>query len=234
MTLTSIGRGPSLNSLRLVQHKTGGLSNILRSDGPLTLKGIRRNVNYTSMNRILCLFLAFSACAIADEQADRAAIDRTIVSLSERLADSNTISAAQLFTADAKPAEREGLFNLHRQLLAMSSLPWSELTPPVITSNDIRFFYPDIALVDAALSQTGVATHGIPLLFVMMRQGTNFRFVLGSLAYDASQTPRNASVTHFHTLLSLHIQHLRSSNAVFRVELSAKLCTKRPAQAGKG
>lgn len=124
---------------------------------------------------IFCFALLLSPIAIADEPADRAAIDRTITSLNERLADPGKGSPADLFTKDAKHTDIDGLVGLHHELIEMARKPWSEMSPPVIAINSTRFVTADVVLVDAAENQVYMGTHGIPLLFVMIRQSAEWR-----------------------------------------------------------
>ena len=127
------------------------------------------------MNRGICLCLVLSNLLLADEALDREAIKSTLVGQNERLTAASPEPMSELFSPDADPAERMALYNLHHMLQEMSRRPWSEITPPALVCVAIRFLAPNIALVDGAETQPGVASRLMPLLFVMKRYGESWK-----------------------------------------------------------
>ena len=129
----------------------------------------------------LCLPLFLATCVLADETADRAAIERTIAGLNE------LPRRAALFTADAN-----GLSELERlpkaapdpPTVTISHEPWGEATLhlpgvgiPRIVGGGIRFITPDVALAEATwIYSNGTATaQTAPLLLVMKKEGENWK-----------------------------------------------------------
>jgi hypothetical protein len=153
---------------------------------------------------LVVTFLAAS-CAQADEPADRAAIQRTIVAL-------NHLSPSGLFTGDAAaelarlPKARLVAFPIpgppgdpaswpwpDHPTVTISHDPWGEATinfpgpampsfpqtpilNPRIVSGAIRFITSDVALVEGAWNYDGGPwTRSVPLLFVMKKEGDAWR-----------------------------------------------------------
>ena len=97
---------------------------------------------------LLCASLAF-----ADVPADRTAIEHVI----------NSPSTARLVSA---------LFTA-----GDDSQPWSEVTPPYIAIQSIRFLTPEVALVDATSTQFGtmILVRRVPIWLVMKKEGTTWK-----------------------------------------------------------
>jgi hypothetical protein len=116
------------------------------------------------------MLLIVLLAVLADATTDRAAIERVVVAV---MGDSKQVSS--LFTADAD-SELKRLKELDRGMLNVSTRPWSEVMPPRMVVQSIRFITPDVALVDAADTQYGsVMLWRVPVLFVMRREGTDWR-----------------------------------------------------------
>lgn len=141
----------------------------------------------------LSLALLSGACVWADEPADRVAIDRTIAALNE------VPSPGRLYTADADVSGvleqlRKGKRPTYRPVSSAPSVtishePWREATinlpgapweivNPRIGSGSLRFITPDVAMVDGTFTyQDGGTTQTTPLLFVVKKEGSNWRIV---------------------------------------------------------
>lgn len=107
-------------------------------------------------------------CALADETADRIAIESVVGALSD-----HSRPAVELFTSDAGgTGELLRLADLDRTLVR-SSGPMSETTPPRLVVRSIRFLTPQVALVDAANTQYGslILVRKVPVLLVMKKDG---------------------------------------------------------------
>ena len=128
------------------------------------------------MKLIVCTFLASAAMACADEAADRSAIERVIRVLSDRQTVSNNKQTSTVFTSDPD-SDLDRLTALNGRWLQLSSEPWSEMTTPRLTIHSIRFVTSDVALVNTASVQYGsnIPVRRIPVLFVMKKEGTEWR-----------------------------------------------------------
>lgn len=91
--------------------------------------------------------LALAPLAFADEAADRTAIGKLLAALNDRNAPHD-----QLYTADSGDS-RQLLERIER--IPDSGRPMSEVTPPVLVLSAVRFITPEVALVDAAITQYG-------------------------------------------------------------------------------
>jgi len=124
------------------------------------------------MRAISCIVLLFVGCACADEIAERAGVEHVIAAWN----DSEPGSSAQssLFTADAEtePYSRK-----------LPPGPWSEVGPPHMVVQKIRFVTADVALVDVVIRQYGsnLPWRPTPALLVMKKQVdwriASFRFL---------------------------------------------------------
>jgi len=153
---------------------------------------------YARAKAILCLPLLLASYASADETADGLAIDHAIAALNE------APQRAAVFTADAY-SELDRLPNVTPQafriagparqdgpMVTISHEPWGEVTlnlpgtaslpaleilNPRIASGAIRFVTSDVALADGVWTykDDGGTTQTIPLLFVMKREGDNWK-----------------------------------------------------------
>jgi hypothetical protein len=121
------------------------------------------------MKSVLSIAILFLApCAVADEAADRMAIESVVSALNDR-----SRPAADLFTSDAGgTGELARLAELDRTLVRFSG-PMSETTPPRLVVRSIRFLTPQVALVDAANIQYGslILVRSVPVMLVMKKDG---------------------------------------------------------------
>ena len=114
--------------------------------------------------RLIAAFLLLAAGGFADEQSDRAAIDSLIHSLR------NSSNVSALFTADAEN-ELNRLEAIELNMAKAAHMPWSEVGPPVLVIDTIRFVTADVAIANASEMQTGsTITSRLPVLFVMKRE----------------------------------------------------------------
>jgi hypothetical protein len=169
--------------------------------------------HYASVKTICCLALLLVPCALADESADRLAIDRTIAGLNE------LPRRVELFAADAEISELERLrklapvptFRTLRQpsdpgtgridqpTVTISHEPWGEATinfpgttplqveilNPRIVRRTIRFISPDVALAEGTWTYEGKGSAlQKPLLFVMKKEGAAWRIASVHLLAD--------------------------------------------------
>jgi hypothetical protein len=135
---------------------------------------------------VLPLSFLFATSVWADEGTDRVAIEKAITALNGFVSDPGARLRSGLFTSDADGVDFDRLVNIHRSLLDDSKEPWSEVRPPRIISKAIRFLTPDVAVVDGADAQSGSFMRSIPLLFVMKKQGMNWRIATLRLLVEAS------------------------------------------------
>jgi hypothetical protein len=142
------------------------------------------------MRLIACISLIFAALAHADETADRSAIERVIRLLSDRQPVPAQKQTSTLFTADADN-DLARLTELNGQWLQLSREPWSEMTTPRLAIHSIRFVTPDVALVNAASVQYGsnIPVRRIPMLFVMKKEGTDWRIAALRVLVDLANLP---------------------------------------------
>ena len=142
------------------------------------------------MKAIVCISLVFAALVRANEAADRVAIERVVNVLSDRQTVSSKKQISTLFTADADN-DLDRLTELNGRLLQFASEPWSEVTTPRQTIQSIRFVTPDVALVNAANAQYGstIPVRRIPVLFVMKKEGTDWRIASLRVLVDLANLP---------------------------------------------
>ncbi len=112
----------------------------------------------------------------ADVAADRAAIEVVTKAVFDGAASGKDTSA--LFATDAE-SEYATLVEMDSRLTRRSKEPLSEVSTPHVVVRTIKFVTADVALVDAAKDQYGsvVPRLQIPVLFVMRRQGADWRIV---------------------------------------------------------
>src|ERR1700746_504043 len=117
---------------------------------------------------LVALLLAPSA--VADEAAERGAIESIVASLNDRAEPS-----AALFTAHPKAAgEPVRLSELRRMLLAPKR-PMSEMSEPHLLARAIRFLAPDVAVVDAEIAQVGPISFRVAPVLLVMQKKPNWR-----------------------------------------------------------
>jgi len=143
-----------------------------------------------SMKLIVCISLGLAALALADEAGDRSAIERVIRFLNDRHAVAGKKPTATLFTADAD-SDLDSLTELNARWLQFAREPWSEMTAPHLAIHSIRFVTGDVALVNAASVQYGsnIPVRRIPVLFVMKREGTDWRIASLRVLMDLTNLP---------------------------------------------
>jgi hypothetical protein len=113
---------------------------------------------------LLIATLAFGHLALADEAADRTAINTLVASLNDR-----TASHDQLYTSDSGDSRMQ-LERLTGTRSEPMSAPMSEVTRPFIALNAVRFITPDVALVDAAGAQYGsLYMRRVPVLLILRK-----------------------------------------------------------------
>jgi hypothetical protein len=127
------------------------------------------------MKPLLALLLLLPACLCADELADR----HRIQSVFDELNGQDGVDPAALkkhFAPDIDP--REAGHFLLVQGRAADRRPWSETTIPHLAIGQVRFVTPDVALVDATLSQFGsVFWRRQSMLFVLRKEGPDWQVV---------------------------------------------------------
>lgn len=120
--------------------------------------------------RVLYCIAFLAACAWADEAADRAAIEKIVIAFNH-------------------PHERPALLAKDADLgsLGRDSDGWTETSPMLFASRSVRFVTPDVAVVEANASQYGtlIVKRKTDALFVMRRQGTDWKVVLLRVALPA-------------------------------------------------
>jgi len=170
--------------------------------------------HYASVKTICCLAFLLVPYALADESADRLAIDRTIVRLNE------LPRSVELFAGGAEISELESLrkithlttFRTLRQssdpgtaridqpTVTISHEPWGEATinfpemtsfpveilNPRIVRRTIQFITPDVAMAEGTWTyESNGSALQKALLFVMKKEGATWR--IASLRLLAAQ-----------------------------------------------
>ena len=134
------------------------------------------------MKAILFLPLFLAIALQADEAKDRAAINKVIAALN------NPSERAKLFTKDADSAVNFArLIDLYRLpapspgVVVGMNETWTQLTVPRVVSERIRFATQNVATADGASTIDGAITlaRHAPLLFVMRREGSEWRISAG-------------------------------------------------------
>ena len=101
-----------------------------------------------------------ASCALADEAADRAAIQAVVTALNH-----GDKPVAELFTPDADGARELAWLN------APNRTPLSGVSQPYLKVRSVRFVTPEVALVDASADQYGsLFGRSIPVLLVMRKE----------------------------------------------------------------
>ena len=129
------------------------------------------------------MLLPFAAMGWADEAADRIAIDRVIAALNESFPAEDVSSQARLFTSDADAREIARLLNLSGR--------WTESSTPRFVTRRARFVTPDVAVVDAAVTQFGsvILMNRTHWLLIMRKEGEAWRIACVRLLSGYSQLP---------------------------------------------
>jgi len=158
-----------------------------------------------SVKTLVCLPILFASLALADDATDRAAIDRVIAGLNEQprpaaLFTGDSDARAELdrlpavapleFRLRPPAADPAVLPGTSSPTVTISHEPWgeaaidfpgrtlaAELTNPRISSGTIRWITPEVALADGSWTyrDKGGATQTIPLLFVVKKEGGNWK-----------------------------------------------------------
>jgi len=105
------------------------------------------------MKILSCVFLYATVIAQADETTDRAVIAKVIAALND---------------GKARP-------DLQCDLLPAGAM--SEVSPPHISTREVHFITPDVALVDAENTQYGstIVVRRVPIVFVLKRQADEWK-----------------------------------------------------------
>jgi hypothetical protein len=120
------------------------------------------------MKALLGAGLVLTAVAFSETPADRTSIEQVIRSLL------SAKTPSVLFTADAD-SDLDRLKDADLRMAEAARQPWSELTPPQLVIQAIRFMTPDVATVDVADTQFGTVPRRVPLLLVMKKNGSDWR-----------------------------------------------------------
>ena len=138
----------------------------------------------------LLLFVFIISSMRADVAADRAAVEAVARAVFDRAASGNDTSA--LFAADAD-SEYDRLVEIDHRLTQRSKEPMSEVSEPHVVIGAIKLITPDVALVNAANNRYGslVLRIQIPVLFVMRREGAEWRIVSLRVLMDSNQASAN-------------------------------------------
>jgi hypothetical protein len=130
------------------------------------------------MQAIFSLPLFLAAGLMADEAADRAAIDRAVAALND------PVQRPGALASDAESdVDFDWLIGLHEVCCRYPGVtigmnePWREMTVPRIVSDRIRFLTTSVAIVDGASTIRGAVTlaERVPLLFVLRKEGAEWR-----------------------------------------------------------
>ena len=142
------------------------------------------------MKAFPCIPLLLATLGWADSPADRAAIERVISAVNADQTRSGAKLSSTLFTADAD-SELERLLDVDRRLMELSKEPWSEVTSPRMVIQSIRFVTSDVALVNVANTHYGstILARRIPVLFVMKKEGTDWRIASLRVLVDVWSLP---------------------------------------------
>jgi hypothetical protein len=151
-------------------------------------------MRHANLTAILCIPLFFASYALADEAADGAAIGRAIAALNESsnepaqhdalfMKDGNAASELALLRRVNPPFRIVGPSGSSAPMptVTISHEPWGEARisfPPVelrTADRSIMFITPDVALAEGACMYHDAATPTIPLLFVMKKEGGDWK-----------------------------------------------------------
>lgn len=153
--------------------------------------------HYPTVKAALFLSFFLASSALADDAADRSAIDHIIARLNQRpfpvalfTNDSDALLELQRLPK-VEPIESRLLMPpADHPTVEISHEPWGEATinlssrPPVVESvnpriagGDIRLITPDVVLADGAWTYKNAtgAVQAIPLFFVMKKEGDNWK-----------------------------------------------------------
>ena len=139
-----------------------------------------------------------ASVASADETSDQKDIRRVIKLLNEGYSRSDVRAISRLFTTNADLRTASGVIAVGIAAIEKAlekRAVWSEVTPPRIEDESIRFIASDVALVDAVQSQYGstILKRMAPVILVMKRDGGEWRIAsfrnLGDHFRTDSQPP---------------------------------------------
>jgi len=147
--------------------------------------------------KLLWLPLLLAVSLWGEETADRAQIASVIATLNQ------APELARLFTADSDGSRALAEVLRSTPTVTISHEPWGEATwgfsgsRPRITSGQVRFLTPDVALIDGS-AVDGAASRpdgkdSAPLLFVMKKEGDSWKIasirLLSTRLLSAPATP---------------------------------------------
>jgi len=114
--------------------------------------------------KALVVTLLLAPCALADEATDRKAIESIVAALNEHKQPVN------LLTPEAQKAGEFGRLSELQRLLFRPNRPWSELAPANLVIRSIQFVTPNVATVDAAITQYGsLQFWSLPVVLIMRK-----------------------------------------------------------------
>jgi len=129
------------------------------------------------MKAMFLLALTLAAQCRADETADRAAIKGVMAALTDSRSRTALFAADVDVTAELKSIDR----------LVSDARPWSELPPPVVISESIRFVTPNVAVVDGRAARRTMQT--VPLVAVLQGDSGQWRIVALRVVARTGPTP---------------------------------------------
>jgi hypothetical protein len=137
------------------------------------MKGIGGWRNEMSMKALLALLLLLPAGLGANDSTERS----RILAVFDEVNTSQGFEPAVLrkhFARDIDPREVEPFLLLQSRMA--DRRPWSETTIPRLVLVQVRFVTPEVALVEASVTQFGpFAWRRDPMLFVMRKQGAEWQ-----------------------------------------------------------
>ncbi|MBV9398220.1 MAG: hypothetical protein JO062_09595 [Bryobacterales bacterium] len=115
--------------------------------------------------KALAVMLLLAPCALGDEAADRKAIESIVAALNE-----HKQPAMDLLTPQAKQGGEASRLSELQRLLSLPNRPWSETTVPRLVIRSIQFVTPDVATVDAEITQYGTfQSWSVPVVLIMRK-----------------------------------------------------------------
>jgi len=138
------------------------------------------------MVKELVPLLILAACALAqqlDRPVEAERIRSVIAEINKALSRSDAPALAQFFTPDGDfrmgQVVATGRAAVVRAIERQESVMWSEVTPPAIQTESVRFVSPDVAIVDGSQVQYGsvIVRRRVPIMILMKLDGKEWRIV---------------------------------------------------------
>ena len=144
-----------------------------------------RHTCWVMMKKLVPLLL-LAGSALAQEpdrsvEADR--VRSVIAEINKALSRSDASALSQFFTQDGDfrmgQVVATGRTAIARAIERQRSVIWSEVTPPVIETESVRFVSPEVAVVDGSQVQYGsvILKRILPIVLLMKLDGTEWRVV---------------------------------------------------------